>query len=132
MTCSGERWNLVTDGQFPLRHYLHLEASRKKTKLSQHFYSFYDLRKEVRKALKHDSDYKSLEEVASRILILHLTQCVFVITLFVIMIFFHEPKRGGGGAGGNKVKSSKLSIPLFMPRTRQPLPQQLFKGVVVV
>ncbi|XP_027051979.1 epithelial splicing regulatory protein 1-like isoform X2 [Pocillopora damicornis] len=65
VTCSGERWNLVTDGQFPLRHYLHLEASRKKTKLSQHFYSFYDLRKEVRKALKHDSDYRSLEEVAS-------------------------------------------------------------------
>lgn len=132
MTCSGERWNLVTDGQFPLRHYLHLEASRKKTKLSQHFYSFYDLRKEVRKALKHDSDYRSLEEVASGILILHLTQCVSVITIFFIIIFSHEPKRGGKEGGGNKVKSSKLSIPLFMPRTRQPLPQQLFKGVVVV
>lgn len=68
LTCTGERWCLVTDGQFPLRHHLHLEAGRKKAKLSQHFYSFYDLKKEVRKAVKHDSDFKDLEEVASCIL----------------------------------------------------------------
>ncbi|XP_020603287.1 epithelial splicing regulatory protein 1-like isoform X1 [Orbicella faveolata] len=65
LTCTGERWCLVTDGQFPLRHHLHLEAGRKKAKLSQHFYSFYDLKKEVRKVVKHDSDFKDLEEVAS-------------------------------------------------------------------
>ena len=68
LTCTGERWFLVTDGQFPLRHHLHLEAGRKKAKLSQHFYSFYDLKKEVQKAVKHDSDFKDLEEVASCIL----------------------------------------------------------------
>ena len=61
----------MTDGQFPLRHHLHLEASRKKAKLSQHFYSFYDLKKEVRKAVKHDSDFEDLEEVASCILSLY-------------------------------------------------------------
>lgn len=58
----------MTDGQFPLRHHLHLEAGRKKAKLSQHFYSFYDLKKEVRKVVKHDSDFKDPEEVASCIL----------------------------------------------------------------
>ena len=68
LTSTGERWCLVTDGQFPLRHHLHLEAGRKKAKLSQHFYSFYDLKKEVRKVVKHDSDFKDLEEVASCIL----------------------------------------------------------------
>lgn len=68
LTRTGERWCLVTDGQFPLRHHLHLEAGRKKAKLSQHFYSFYDLKKEVGKALKHDSEFKDLEEVASCIL----------------------------------------------------------------
>ena len=72
LTCTGERWCLVADGQFPLRHHLHLEAGRKKAKLLPHFYSFYDLKKEVKKAVKHDSDFKNLEEVASCILCLKL------------------------------------------------------------
>lgn len=65
---TGEQWCLVTDGQLALRHNLHWEASRKKAKLSDHFYSFYDLKKEVKKAVKHDSDFKNLEDVASCIL----------------------------------------------------------------
>ena len=65
---TGEQWCLVTDGQLALRHNLHWEASRKKAKLSEHFYSFYDLKKEVKKAVKHDSDFKNLEDVASCIL----------------------------------------------------------------
>lgn len=64
LTCTGESWCLVTDGQYPLRHYLHLEACRKKAKLSDHFYSFYDLKKEIKRAVKHDSDFKNLEDVA--------------------------------------------------------------------
>lgn len=58
----------MIDGQYPLRHYLHLEACRKKAKLSDHFYNFYDLKKEVKKAVKHDSDFKNLEDVACCIL----------------------------------------------------------------
>ena len=91
LTCTGERWYLVTDGQFPLRHYLHLEASRKKAKLSQHFYSFYDLRKEVRKAVKHDSDFKNLEEVASCILILAVIKHIFNKRIFAVYSFVSEP-----------------------------------------
>ncbi|XP_067054546.1 epithelial splicing regulatory protein 1-like isoform X2 [Acropora muricata] len=64
LTCTGKSWCLVTDGQLPLRHYLHMEACRKKTKLSDHFYSFYDLKKEVKRAVKYDSDFKNLEDVA--------------------------------------------------------------------
>ena len=65
----------MTDGQFPFRHHLHLEACRKKVKLSEHFYSFCDLRKEVKKAVKHDSDFKNLEDVACCILSFGLELC---------------------------------------------------------
>ena len=74
----------MTDGQYPLRHYLHLEACRKKAKLSDHFYSFYDLKKEIKRAVKHDSDFKNLEDVAC--CILFLVDLCKTLVIFVIQV----------------------------------------------
>lgn len=37
LTCTGKSWCLVTDGQLPLRHYLHMEACRKKNQIVRSF-----------------------------------------------------------------------------------------------
>ena len=62
------QWCLVTESAATLRHFLHSEAARNKLKLAQHFHSYFDLCKEVQKAVKTKTEFKNLREIASCIL----------------------------------------------------------------
>lgn len=62
-----------------------MEACKKKNKLSDHFYSFYDLKKEVKRAVKYDSDFKNLEDVACCILSLRSDSFKIVLTFQVLL-----------------------------------------------
>ena len=64
-----EAVDVFTFGPLALRHFLHCQAVRKKIKLHEGLYSYFDVGLEFRRTFpEHEDDAEDVEQVASRIL----------------------------------------------------------------